>query len=106
MVNSPIQPLQDRVIVTRKRPEAVSKGGIIIPETVLAEDKQSQGYVVALGPLVGVAFNGKVLDTKNTVVPEIGSLVMFGEYAGIEVKFQEEQYLVMRESDILAILPQ
>lgn len=90
------KPYQDRVIVTRKKAETKTAGGIIIPETVL-EENISQGTVVAIGPDVG----------KNKLVgqfPVAGDFVEFGEYAGKEITYNDEKYLVMRESDIMCKL--
>lgn len=86
-------PFQDRVIVTRKKAETKSAGGIIIPEMAINENV-SQGTVVAVGPDVG----------KNKLVgqfPKVGDFVDFGEYAGTEKTVNDETFLVMRESDIM-----
>jgi chaperonin GroES len=90
------QPYQDRVIVSRKKAESVSKGGIIIPEAAI-DDNQSQGTVLAIGPEVGV---------KTTIdkSPQPGDFVQFGQYAGTEIEFEGEKYLIMRESDIMCKL--
>ncbi|MFO7655187.1 MAG: co-chaperone GroES [Candidatus Krumholzibacteriia bacterium] len=91
-----MKPLADRVIVTPLEAETV-KGGIIIPDT--AKEKPQQGKVVAVGP---GAFN----DKGERMSPEvkIGDVVLYGKYAGTEVTVQDTDYLILRESDILAIL--
>jgi chaperonin GroES len=92
-----IQPLQDRVIVRRLEEEEKTKGGIIIPDT--AKEKPMEGEVVAVGP-------GKVLDTGNKVKLTVkkGDRVLFGKYSGTEIKIEGEDYLIMREDDILGII--
>ena len=92
-----IRPLHDRVIVKRLEEEATSAGGIIIPDS--ATEKPSRGEVTAVG-------NGKVLDNGDVRPLElkVGDTVLFGKYSGTEVKLENEDYLVMREEDVLAIL--
>ncbi len=92
-----IRPLQDRVIVKRIEEEEKTKGGIIIPDT--AKEKPQQGRVVAVGK-GKVSEEGKVtpLDVK------VGDRVLFGKYAGSEVKLDGEEHLIMREEDILGVL--
>lgn len=90
------QPFQDRVIVSRKKAEKVSAGGIIIPEMAI-EENISQGTVIAIGPDVG----------KKTTVdksPQPGDFVQFGEYTGSTITYEGEDYLIMRESDIMCKL--
>nr|WP_317039293.1 co-chaperone GroES [Thermoflavifilum thermophilum] len=89
-----ITPLADRVIVKPAPAEEKTKGGIIIPDT--AKEKPQKGTVVAAGP-------GKK-DEPTTVKP--GDTVLYGKYAGTEISFDGEDYLIMRESDILAIVPE
>ena len=92
-----IRPLHDRVLVKRSEEERVSKGGIVIPDT--AAEKPIQGEVIAAG-------NGKILE-DGTVRPldvKAGDKVLFGKYAGTEVKVEGEDYLVLREDDIVAIV--
>ncbi len=92
-----IRPLHDRVIVKRKEEERTSPGGIVIPDT--AAEKPIQGEVVAVG-------KGKILD-NGEVRPldvKVGDRVLFGKYAGTEVKVDGEELLVMREEDIMAII--
>ena len=92
-----IRPLHDRVIVKRLEEEATSAGGIIIPDS--ATEKPSRGEVTAVG-------NGKVLDNGDVRPLElkVGDTVLFGKYSGTEVKLENEDYLVMREEDVLAVL--
>ncbi len=92
-----IRPLADRVVVKRIEEEEVKKGNIIIPDT--AREKPQKGEVVAVGP-------GRV-DEKGNRVPmevKVGDKVIFSKYAGSEVKIDDEEYLVMREDDILAVI--
>jgi len=92
-----IRPLHDRVIVKRKEEERTSPGGIVIPDT--AAEKPIQGEVVAVG-------KGKILE-NGEVRPldvKVGDRVLFGKYAGTEVKVDGEELLVMREEDIMAII--
>jgi len=92
-----ITPLHDRVIVKRMEEEEKTKGGIIIPET--AKEKPVEGKVVAVG-------NGKLLDDGKKVPLDVkpGDLVLFGKYAGTEIKIDGEEHLIMREDDIIAIV--
>lgn len=92
-----VTPLNDRVLVKRHEEEALSKGGIIIPDT--AKEKPIQGEVIAAGR-GRVSEDGKVrpLDVKK------GDKILFGKYSGTEVKIEGEEYLMMREEDILGIL--
>ena len=92
-----IRPLQDRVIVKRIEEEAKSKGGIIIPDT--AKEKPQEGLVVAVG-------NGKILEngTKISLDVKEGDRVLFGKYSGTEIKVDAEEYLIVREDDVLGIL--
>ncbi|RMG83497.1 MAG: co-chaperone GroES [Bacteroidetes bacterium] len=87
-----LKPINDRVVVRRLPAEEVTAGGIIIPDT--AKEKPQQGEVVAVGP-------GKK-DYKMTV--KKGDRVLFGKYAGQELHLDGEEFLVMREDDILAII--
>ena len=92
-----IRPLQDRVIVTRIAEEEKTKGGIIIPDT--AKEKPQQGKVVAVG-------KGKV-NEDGKVMPldvKVGDRVLFGKYAGSEIKLDGEEHLILREDDILGVL--
>jgi len=92
-----IRPLHDRILVERLEEEEKTKGGIIIPDT--AKEKPIEGKVVAVG-------NGKLLENGN-VKPldvKVGDKVLFGKYAGTEVIIEGEEYLIMREDDILGII--
>ncbi len=92
-----IRPLHDRVLVKRVEEQEVRRGGIIIPDT--AKEKPQEGKVVAVG-------DGKMLEDGRRVPLDVkaGDRVLFGKYAGSEVKIEEEEYLILREEDILGIL--
>jgi chaperonin GroES len=91
-----VRPLHDRVLVKRFNEEEKSKGGIIIPDT--AKEKPAQGEIVAVGQ-GRVSEDGKLrpLDVKK------GDRVLFGKYAGTEIKIEGEEFLMMREEDILGV---
>jgi chaperonin GroES len=91
-----MKPLADRVVVQPMEGETM-KGGIIIPDT--AKEKPQQGKIVALGP-------GKVNDAGQRIKPEVkkNDVVLYGKYAGTEVTVDGKDYLILRESDVLAIL--
>lgn len=93
-----LNPLSDRVIVKPAEAEEKTRGGIILPDT--AKEKPVEGTVVATGP-GKVADNGEVV--KMTV--KVGDKVLYGKYSGTEVTIDGEEYLIMRESDIFAIVP-
>ncbi len=93
-----LQPLADRVIVKPTNPESVTKSGIIIPDSI-TQEKPQEGTVVGVGP-GRVDDNGKLIPLK---VKE-GDLVLFSKYAPDEVKIDGEDYLVVREDSILAII--
>lgn len=92
-----IKPLADRVVVRPSDPEEQKQGGIIIPDT--AKEKPQEGEIVAVGP-------GKVSEAGNKIALEVkqGDRVLYGKYSGTEVTVAGEDYLIMRESDILAIV--
>ena len=92
-----IRPLQDRVIVKRIEEQEKTKGGIIIPDT--AKEKPMEGKVIAVG-------KGKVLEDGKIHPLDVkaGDRVLFGKYAGTEVKIDEEEHLIMREDDILGVI--
>lgn len=92
-----IKPLADRVVVEASPAEDVSKGGIILPDT--AQEKPQQGQVVAIGP-------GKVSDNGTLIkmTVKVGDKILYGKYSGTEVTHDGKEYIIMRESDILAIL--
>ena len=92
-----IRPLQDRVIVKRVQEEEKTKGGIIIPDS--AKEKPIEGEVTAVG-------KGKVQDDGSLQKPDVkkGDRVLFGKYAGTEVKLDGTDYLILREDDILGVI--
>ena len=92
-----IRPLYDRVIVRRLEDEQRSAGGIVIPDT--AKEKPIQGLIVAVG-------TGKVLDNGDirALAVKTGDKVLFGKYAGTEVKIDNEELLVLREEDLMGIV--
>ena len=92
-----IRPLQDRIIVKRMEGEAKTKGGIIIPDS--AKEKPMEGKVIAVGP-------GKLNEKGTRVAPEVkaGDIVLFGKYAGTEIKIDNEEHLILREDDIMGII--
>jgi chaperonin GroES len=92
-----LRPLQDRILVQRVEEETTTKGGIIIPDT--AKEKPAEGKVIAVG-------NGKVGDDGKRVALEVkkGDRILFGKYSGTEVKVSGEEYLIMREDDVLGII--
>lgn len=92
-----MKPLADRVVVKPSAAEEKTKGGIILPDT--AKEKPVMGEVVAVGP-------GKVSDDGKKIAPEVkvGDKVLYGKYSGTEVTVDGEEYLIMREADIFAIV--
>ena len=92
-----VRPLNDRVLVKRIEQEEKKKGGIIIPDT--AKEKPQEGKIIEAGA-------GKVDDNGKRVPLEVkkGDRVLFGKYSGTEVKIDDEEYIIMREDDILAVL--
>ena len=92
-----IRPLHDRVVIKRTEEDSTSAGGIVIPDS--AAEKPSKGEVIAVG-------NGKILDNGDVRMLDlkVGDKVLFGKYTGTEVKVDEEDLLVMREDDIMAII--
>ena len=92
-----LRPLQDRILVQRVEEETTTKGGIIIPDT--AKEKPAEGKISAVG-------NGKVGDDGKRVPLEVkkGDRVLFGKYAGTEVKVDGNEYLIMREEDVLSVI--
>ena len=92
-----IRPLGDRLLVKRLEEEEKSKGGIIIPDS--AKEKPQEGQVVAVG-------KGKMLDDGKMVPLEVkaGDKILFGKYAGTDVKIEGEEHLIMREDDVLGII--
>ena len=92
-----VRPLQDRVLVKRVEIELRRVGGIMIPDT--AKEKPLEGLVIAVGP-------GKRLEDGSRVAPEVkeGDRVLFGKYAGTEIKVDGVDHMILKESDILGIL--
>jgi chaperonin GroES len=92
-----LRPLHDRILVKRVEEEEVRRGGIIIPDT--AKEKPQEGKVIAVG-------NGKVNDEgkKFPLDVKAGDRILFGKYSGSEVKIDDEEYLILREEDVLGIL--
>jgi chaperonin GroES len=92
-----VRPLHDRIIVERIEEEETTKGGIIIPDT--AKEKPAEGKVTAVG-------NGKLLDNGKRLPLQVkeGDRVLFGKYAGTEIKIEGEERLIMREDDVIAIV--
>ncbi|MBD3374004.1 co-chaperone GroES [candidate division KSB1 bacterium] len=92
-----IKPLADRIVVQPYEAEEKTQGSIIIPDT--AKEKPQKGKVVAVGP-------GKVSDSGNTISMQLkeGDVVLYGKYSGTEVTVDGEDYLIMRESDVLAVI--
>jgi chaperonin GroES len=92
-----IHPLHDRILVERLEEREVRRGGIIVPDT--AKEKPQEGKVIAVG-------TGKPTD-DGTRVPldvKIGDRVLFGKYSGSEVRLDDQEYLILREDDVLAVL--
>ena len=92
-----VKPLHDRIIVKRVKEEEKTKGGIIIPDT--AKEKPIEGEVIAVG-------NGKVLDSGTKVPMDVkaGDKVLFGKYSGTDIKVDGEEYLILREDEVLAVI--
>jgi chaperonin GroES len=92
-----IRPLHDRVIIQRLEAEQKSPGGIVIPDT--AAEKPIRGKVIAVG-------KGKILENGDVrpLDVKVGDHVLFGKYSGTEVKVDGEDYLVMREEDVMAVI--
>ena len=93
----PIRPLGEKVLIKRLEAEERTKGGIVLPDT--AKEKPQKGIVLAVG-------DGKLLDDGTRAVFQVakGDKVLFSSYAGSEIKIEGEEYMLMDESDILAIL--
>ena len=92
-----IRPLRDRLIVKRIEEKEQVKGGIIIPDS--AKEKPQEGKVVATG-------NGKILDNGTKVALDVkaGDKILFGKYSGSEIKLDGEEYLILREDEVLAVI--
>ncbi len=92
-----LKPLGDRLIVKRQDAQEKTKSGLVLPDT--AKEKPQEGKVIAVGP-------GKLLDDGSVKSLEVksGDKVLYGKYSGTEVRVQEEDYLILREDDVLAIV--
>jgi chaperonin GroES len=92
-----IRPLNDRIIVRRTEDQEQMRGGLYIPDT--AKEKPQEGEVIAVG-------NGKLLDNGTRIAIDIkaGDKVLFGKYAGTEIKLDGEEYLILREDDVLGVI--
>jgi chaperonin GroES len=92
-----IQPLSDRVVVQALEDTEQMRGGLYIPDT--AKEKPMQGTIIAVGP-------GKLSDENERITPdvEVGQTVLYGKYSGTEVTVDGKEFLILRESDILAII--
>jgi len=92
-----VKPLDDRVLVKQSEAEETTAGGIVLPDT--AKEKPQQGKVIAVGP-------GKLLDSgkRGKMGVKKGDVVFYGKYAGTEIKIDDEEYVILKESDVLAIV--
>ena len=92
-----IRPLGDRVVIKPANKEEVSAAGLLLPDT--AKEKPQKGTIVAVGP-------GRILDDGTRQAPEVaeGQTVLYAKYAGTEVKIDNEEYLILSEKDVLAIV--
>jgi len=92
-----IRPLNDRIIVRRMEEQEQMRGGLYIPDT--AKEKPQEGEVLAVG-------NGKLLDTGQRIAIDLkaGDRILFGKYAGTEIKLDGDEYLILREDDVLGVV--
>ena len=92
-----VRPLHDRLLVTRIEETETVKGGIIIPDT--AKEKPQEGEVIAVG-------NGKTLDngTKIELDVKAGDKILFGKYSGTDIKVDGQEYMILREDEVLAVI--
>ena len=97
MASLNLRPLGDRVVVKPLAREEVTSSGIVLPDT--ATEKPQQGEVLAVGP-------GRVLDSGDRVVVDVkqGERVLFAKYSGTEIKLEQDEFLILREADILAVI--
>ncbi len=92
-----VRPLHDRLLVKRIEEKETVKGGIIIPDT--AKEKPQEGEVIAVG-------NGKILDNGKKLALDVkaGDKILFGKYSGTDIKIDGEEYLILREDEVLAVI--
>jgi chaperonin GroES len=92
-----VRPLHDRLLVKRIEETETVKGGIIIPDS--AKEKPQEGEVIAVG-------NGKILDNGNKVALDVkaGDKILFGKYSGTDIKINGEEYMILREDEVLAVI--
>jgi chaperonin GroES len=92
-----IRPLHDRILIRRIEEQETVRGGIIIPDT--AKEKPQEGEAIAVG-------NGKILENGQRVPLDVkaGDRILFGKYAGSEIKIEGEEYLILREDEVLGVL--
>jgi chaperonin GroES len=92
-----VKPLHDRILVKRIEEKDVIKGGIIIPDT--AKEKPMEGEVIAVGP-------GKIQEDgkRSNMDVKKGDRILFGKYSGTDIKIEDEEYVIMREEDVLAVI--
>ena len=92
-----VRPLHDRMLVRRIEEKETARGGIIIPDT--AKEKPQEGKVIAAG-------NGKILENgqKLTLDVKVGAKILFGKYSGTDIKIDGEEYLILREDEVLAVI--
>ncbi len=97
MASVNLRPLGDRVVIRPLEREEVTRSGIVLPDT--AKEKPQEGEILAVGP-------GRILDTGERLAPEVktGDRVLFAKYAGTEFKLDQQELLVLRETDVLAIV--
>ena len=96
-MSAKVRPLHDRILLKRIEEQEVKKGGIIIPDT--AKEKPQEGEVVAVG-------EGRRLESgeRQPMDVKVGDLVLFGKYSGTDVMIDDEEYLILREEDVFAII--
>ena len=92
-----VKPLDDRVLVKQSAAEERTSGGIVLPDT--AKEKPQRGKVIAVGP-------GKLLDDGKRAAPSVkkGDEVYYGKYSGTEIKIDGDEYVILKESDVLAVI--
>ena len=92
-----VKPLDDRILVKQCQAEEITAGGIVLPDS--AQEKPQRGTVVAMGP-------GKLLDSgeRATIALAAGDEIFYGKYAGTEIKINGDEFVILRESDVLAVV--